>query len=423
MDVLPKRRLEDNGDESLPDRPPLKRRKTASTEETAAALQQLDFGLDFLECTDGYSDEVQRLARELRARLESDAKAKDMDAAHTSSTDLVLQPRNAHTDVPPPSQRAIVKGFAGPPPPAGKRAAGKMPPLPNITDLKMLTAPFTHSSTLPAYVPPTRFNTYEPLEFLGDAYIEIIATRLIHDRVPDCNVGQKSNLREQLVKNETLAQYSRNYNFTERIKVAGSEMQAGRASTKILADVFEAYVAAVILSDAVQGFEIAEKWLCQVWEPKVEEWIKSGAGKYTIDTEAISMDIKSELQKYLVSKGSKLEYIEDRPMELIKEGNKTIFYVSVYLTGWGYNRAKLGSGTGRNKQIAGAEAAKNAFIHGKAIVEDAHKRKKEYDKINGVQKRQALANSNSQDPKPPVGGAGGIGGQMSNVSNWQVSSS
>lgn len=253
-----------------------------------------------------------------------------------------------------------------------------LPSLPPITDLALLSAPFTHSSTLSSYIPPTSTNTYEPLEFLGDAYLEVIATRIIHSRFPDHSVGQKAQLRETLIRNDTLAQYARAYDFGARVKVAGVERECGKAWTKVLADVFEAYVSCIILSDPTNGFSTTEKWLLDLWAPKMLEW-SQGEGKGTAVQESAAMDVKSELQRLLVSRGARLEYMEERPMEHVKEGNKTTFYMGVYLTGWGYNRQRLGSGKGRNKAIASAKAAEDAFLTGRAILNDAHRKKVEYD--------------------------------------------
>jgi ribonuclease-3 len=233
-------------------------------------------------------------------------------------------------------------------------------------------------------MPATNTNTYEPLEFLGDAYLELIATRLIHERFPQHTVGQKAGLRELLIRNDTLATYSREYAFGDRVKVAGCERADtnSKAWIKILADVFEAYVACVILSDDQNGFNIAEKWLWELWEPRVRDWREKGDGKATGDQEHASSDVKSMLQKYVVAKGVKLEYLEERPMEHIKDGNRTTFFMGVYLTGWGYTKVRLGSGSGRSKQIAGAEAAKDAFVTGGTIVSACHQKKVDHERLN-----------------------------------------
>jgi ribonuclease III len=254
---------------------------------------------------------------------------------------------------------------------------GSLPLLPTITDLALLSAPFTHTSTLPAYVQPTTTNCYEPLEFLGDAYIEVIATRLIHNRFPDLNVGQWANLRSFLVQNETLNKFSKAYGFDQQIAATQPEKNNEKTWTKIVADVFEAYVAAIILSDPQNGFVIAENWLQALWKPKIAEWLQGG-GK-NAGQEAISPDAKVDLQKLLTTKGTRIEYAEERPMELIKEGNITRFYMGVYFTGFGHDKVRLGSGIGKSKNLAGVEAAKDAFIKNMPLIQTLHKQKLAYD--------------------------------------------
>lgn len=88
-----------------------------------------------------------------------------------------------------------------------------------------------------------------------------------------------SQVRELLVKNETLAELSRSYGFHEKIAVGAeigellkdSHGKGNKGYNKIVGDVFEAYVAAVVLSDFEgKGFEKAEAWCRDLWEGKLE---------------------------------------------------------------------------------------------------------------------------------------------------------
>lgn len=88
-----------------------------------------------------------------------------------------------------------------------------------------------------------------------------------------------SQVRELLVKNETLAELSRSYGFDQKIAVGAeigellrdSRGRGNKGYNKIVGDVFEAYVAAVVLSDFEgRGFEKAEAWCRDLWEGKLE---------------------------------------------------------------------------------------------------------------------------------------------------------
>jgi ribonuclease-3 len=230
-------------------------------------------------------------------------------------------------------------------------------------------------------------SSYEALEWLGDAYLQLISSRLIHSRFPDHSVGQKSGLRELLVRNSTLANYSKDYGFAERIKMVGSPMDLDpKTWTKILGDVFEAYVAAIIESDPTNGYSIVEKWLIQLWAPHIYDWSTNGEGKFTGTQEHATKDMALELQRWLVSPGARIDYLEEKPMKYDKTSGRHTFYIAAYLTGWGYKRHKLGSGNGRNKSIAKSEAAKDAFTSSKDVVFECHQKKLEHDKT----KRQQL---------------------------------
>ena len=116
---------------------------------------------------------------------------------------------------------------------------------------------------------------------------------------------------------------------------------------------------------------------------KVKEWRENGHGKQTAEQEHhASTDTKSLLQKVLVSKSVKVEYLEERPMEHVKDGNETTFWMGVYLTGWGYNRARLGGGSGQKQANRGRRSSKGCLhFRGKWIVDDAHLKKLEHDRM------------------------------------------
>lgn len=154
-----------------------------------------------------------------------------------------------------------------------------LPPLPPIKPQYQKTA-FCHKSLYTTSRElATSDLTYERLEFLGDAYIELFASRLIYESYSHLPAGRMSQVRELLVKNETLAELSRSYGFDGKIAVGAeigellrdSRGRGNKGYNKIVGDVFEAYVAAVVLSDFEgRGFEKAEAWCRELWEGKLE---------------------------------------------------------------------------------------------------------------------------------------------------------
>lgn len=194
--------------------------------------------------------------------------------------------------------------------------------------------------------------TYDRFEILGDAYIELIATKLVWARFPEIPSGRISQIRELLVKNETLSEYATIYGLDARASVPPGYLDQPKRWTKTKGDIFEAYVAAIILSNPIEGFSIAEIWLTQLWLPKL----------ISLGSEKVGLQAKEALAKKIMGKGIKLNYVDEQAPVLLKGGLQN-FYIGVYLTGWGWDKKHLGSGEGRNKAMAGDEAARQALLN------------------------------------------------------------
>ncbi|KAF2172670.1 hypothetical protein M409DRAFT_16632 [Zasmidium cellare ATCC 36951] len=261
------------------------------------------------------------------------------------------------------------------------RSLADLPPLPSVTE-EYREAPFTHRSVTSESrsVTGPKALSYERLEFLGDAYIELFASRLIFSRLIHLPSGQMSQLRELFVRNDTLAEYSRAYGFDKRIRVADlNHMQAdsrksNKGFNKVLGDVFEAYVSAVVLSHGEEGFSVAEQWLYALWKPKLREAIQqdknydreialpddgNGDPRTRYDPEA-----KATLQRRIIGGADKKLFYEPYKDSIELKGDKlgqNRHFIALYLTGYGYEKKLLGRGEGKNKVEAGNWAAIEAM--------------------------------------------------------------
>ncbi|MCB9778057.1 MAG: ribonuclease III [Alphaproteobacteria bacterium] len=89
--------------------------------------------------------------------------------------------------------------------------------------------------------------SYDRLEFLGDAVLELCVTELLLERFPDADEGKLSSARHRLVEAPTLAALSRELGLGEAMRVA--PRQAGvRVQEKPLSDVWEAMFGALYLT-------------------------------------------------------------------------------------------------------------------------------------------------------------------------------
>ncbi|KAL9093291.1 MAG: hypothetical protein Q9165_004032 [Trypethelium subeluteriae] len=247
------------------------------------------------------------------------------------------------------------------------------PKLPYIPPGYLSTAPFLHKSAVTSSrITAAQDTSYERLEFLGDAYIEVIATRILYSRFPQFPAGKLANTRENLVCNNSLANLSRKYGFDRKVTCTPS-VKDDPAFYKVVADVFEAYVAAIILGDPEHGFETAETWLTALWEPQLAQIDKAEAKS------VMAGNAKEELRKMVVSPGVKIEYLETRSMQYNKAKGESHFYYGCYVTGWGYEKKRLGTGTGTSKSAAGNNAAQNAMETEAALLQDMTKQKAVFD--------------------------------------------
>lgn len=247
-----------------------------------------------------------------------------------------------------------------------------LPALPHISDESLEKAVFTHPG-----LSNNNNATYDRLEILGDAYIELIATKLVWARFPAIPSGRISQIRELLVKNETLSEYATLYSMDARASVPQGYLDQPKRWIKTKGDIFEAYVAAVVLSNPVDGFKIVEDWLTQLWIPKLAD----------LGSEKSELQAKEALAKKIMGKGIKLNYVAEREPVLLKGGLQT-FFIGVYLTGWGWDKKHLGSGEGRNKAMAGDEAARQALLNVPLIDEiSATKREVEAKRKEGADVR------------------------------------
>jgi ribonuclease-3 len=88
----------------------------------------------------------------------------------------------------------------------------------------------------------------ERLELLGDAVIDLCVTEALMERIPLKSEGFLSKLRSQLVSEHSLARAARALNLGEAVRLGrGEDLSGGRLRDSLLADTFEAVLAAVYL--------------------------------------------------------------------------------------------------------------------------------------------------------------------------------
>ena len=88
----------------------------------------------------------------------------------------------------------------------------------------------------------------ERLEFLGDALVNLIVAELLYEYRPKASEGELTRLRAQLVSGPALAEVARRLALGDLLHLGPGELKSGGFRREsILADAFEALVAAVYL--------------------------------------------------------------------------------------------------------------------------------------------------------------------------------
>lgn len=201
---------------------------------------------------------------------------------------------------------------------------------------KLYETALTHTS----YANEHGLESYERLEYLGDAVLELVMSEYLY-MSGNYKEGEMTKLRAHYVCEDALYEYSINLGLNEDLRLGNGELQNGGKYRKaIVADIYEAFIGALFLD---QGFVKAKEFIYESAIPYVEnnsfDFIK---------------DYKSELQELVQTDKRSLEYQivnEEGPAH-----NKT-FTAVVKIDDILY-----GTGVSHSKKEAEQLAAKDALL-------------------------------------------------------------
>jgi ribonuclease-3 len=140
----------------------------------------------------------------------------------------------------------------------------------------------------------------ESLEFLGDAVLGlVVAERLFRD-YPEHDEGRKSKLKSWLVSAQTLGNLAKRLGLGEYLLLGrGEERSGGRRKLALLADGYEALIAALYLDG---GLEVARSFIDREFR---EPLARARDGGFDAD---VSADYKSALQEWLQARARGLPH-------------------------------------------------------------------------------------------------------------------
>ena len=200
-----------------------------------------------------------------------------------------------------------------------------------------LAIALTHSS----YAAEHGCESNERLEFLGDAVVDLAVADLIVSLYPDLNEGTGSLVRSRVVNEASLARAARDLDLAPYVRLGRGEVKShGHERPSLLADAFEAVVAAVFLD---LGYPAARDFVLDA--------LGDAVASASLDPGEV--DPKTRLRQWADAQGL------SEPLYVVEgEGpaHATTFEASVVIDG----RVR-GVGRGRSKKAAEAAAARAAF--------------------------------------------------------------
>ena len=183
----------------------------------------------------------------------------------------------------------------------------------------------------------------ESLEFLGDAVLGLVVADMLFRNYPDSDEGQKSKIKASVVSTQALARRAEQIQLGEHLLLGrGEEKTGGRFKQALLADGYEALIAALYLDG---GLPAAAAFL----ERELTEAIEAGAGETVV-----GQDYKSALQERLQAIGRPLP--EYRVAAESGPDHRKVFNIDVVVGG-----EILANATGKAKKEAEQEAARLAL--------------------------------------------------------------
>ncbi len=215
-----------------------------------------------------------------------------------------------------------------------------------FADKSIITEALTHRS----YANENKVNSNERLEFLGDSIIAYVITHELYFNKAVETEGDMTKMRSYIVCEDSLYEISTGLGLEKFIRLGKAQEKTSGVSKAIIADMFEAVIAAVYCDSNLKQ---VKKLILRTFKDKINYALKSGHLE----------DYKTVLQENAQSIG-----IKEIHYEIISEkgpDHDKTFIAEVYCDG-----IALAKGKGKSKKEAQTEAAKKALIKYKLIDEE-----------------------------------------------------
>ena len=204
----------------------------------------------------------------------------------------------------------------------------------NISVIQEFNQAFTHSSN-------DKIKNYEKLEFFGDAVLRLAASKFIEKKYPQMNVGERSELRSQIVSDDWLIKLGKKIDIEKVIIKGPKAIGDENSKNTIIGETTEALIGA--LYKCFNSIEEVNLWLDDIWEKDSEILLKS----------PYKFNAKSALQEWCQRKGFDLPVYKIIEVSK-KNGDPKRFSCDILIKG-----LKESSAFGKSHKQAEKNAAKN----------------------------------------------------------------
>jgi ribonuclease III len=135
----------------------------------------------------------------------------------------------------------------------------------HFTNIDLLRESLQHSSYVNEQRDPA-LRDNERLEFLGDAVLDLVITHILMKHFPQSREGDLSRMRATIVNESQLSLVAQGLNLGQHLLLGrGEALSNGQEKSSILADAFEAVIAAVYLDGGLEaGFEVIGRQFSEI---------------------------------------------------------------------------------------------------------------------------------------------------------------
>ena len=181
---------------------------------------------------------------------------------------------------------------------------------------------------------------YEKLEFFGDAVLRLAASNFIEKKYPEMSVGERSELRAQIVSDEWLTKLGKSIGIEKLIIKGPKALGDENSKNTIIGEATEALIGA--LYKCFNSIEEINLWLDDIWEKDSEIFLKA----------PYKFKSKTVLQEWCQSKGFDLPVYEIIEVSKIN-GDPKRFSCNIFIEG-----IKESSAVGKSHKQAETNAAR-----------------------------------------------------------------